>query len=90
MPVTSRYDAGQVRVAPGDILAIYTDGVVEPFAPGGDEFGEARLEALLRRAASQPASEMVQAVLQETLEYTGRPSHEDDFTLMVVKRETGS
>ncbi len=90
MPVTSRYEAGQVQMAPGDILAIYTDGVVEPFAPDGDEFGEARLEALLRRAAGQPASDMVQAVLQETLEYTGQSSHEDDFTLMVVKRETGS
>jgi phosphoserine phosphatase RsbU/P len=86
MPLSGAHDAGQVRVAPGDMLAIYTDGVVEPFAPGGDEFGGARLEALLRRDRAQPASEMVQSVFRETLAYAGRPSHEDDFTLMLVKR----
>ena len=30
---------------------------------------------------------MVQAVHRETLAYTGRASHEDDFTLMLVKRD---
>jgi serine phosphatase RsbU (regulator of sigma subunit) len=87
MPVGGGHEAGRVRVGPGDILAIYTDGVVEPSAPGGAEFGTDRLEALLRRAAGRPAREIVQAVLRETLEYAGRPAHEDDFTLLVVKRQ---
>jgi len=87
MPVSGGPDAGRERLAPGDILAIYTDGVVEPFAPDGDEFGEARLEALLRRAAGRPAGEMVHAVFRETLAFSGRSSHEDDFTLLLVKRD---
>jgi phosphoserine phosphatase RsbU/P len=86
MRVQGTEDAGRVRVAPGDMLAIYTDGVVEPFAPAGDEFGEERLEALLRRDAAQPASQIVETVFRETLAFSGRASHEDDFTLMLVKR----
>jgi serine phosphatase RsbU (regulator of sigma subunit) len=86
MPIRGSREAGAVQLAPGDLLAIYTDGVVEPFAPGGNEFGEARLEALLRRNADQPASRMVRTAFDETLAYAARRSHEDDFTLLVIKR----
>lgn len=89
MPVHGSREAGRVRLEPGDMLAIYTDGVVEPFAPSGDEFGETRLEALLRRDAEQPASRMVRTVFDETLAFAGRASHEDDFTLLLVKRNVG-
>jgi serine phosphatase RsbU (regulator of sigma subunit) len=86
MPITGSREAGRVKLEPGDVLAIYTDGVVEPFAPAGDEFGAARLEALLRRDAAQPASRLVRTVFEETLAFAGRASHEDDFTLLLVKR----
>jgi len=76
-----------VQFEPGDMLAIYTDGVVELSAPIGQEFGAARLESLLRRAAVLPAKDVVQAVVRETLEYSGRLSYEDDFTLLIVKRD---
>jgi phosphoserine phosphatase RsbU/P len=87
MPVSGGREPGRVRLAPGDMLAVYTDGVVEPFAPSGDEFGEARLEALLRRDAALPSSAIVESVYRETLAFAGRASHEDDFTLLLVKRD---
>jgi len=87
MPVTGTEETGRVLLEPGSMLAIFTDGVVEPCAPGGDEFGEARLESLLRQSAALPAAEVVRAVVRETLDFVGRPSYEDDFTLLVVKRD---
>ena len=41
------YEAGEVPLLPGDVLVAFTDGVSEALNPAGEEFGEARLEALL-------------------------------------------
>ena len=65
---------------------IYTDGVVEPSDSAGNEFGQERLEALLRAGASLPAAEIVHEVKRATLLHTGLRAYEDDFTLMIVKR----
>ncbi len=86
-PMPVRAETGSARFEPGDTLAIYTDGVVELAEPGGAEFGPARLESLLRRTSGAPASQVVNAVVRETLDYAGRSSYEDDFTLMIVRRD---
>jgi serine phosphatase RsbU (regulator of sigma subunit) len=36
---------GEISIAPRDLLALYTDGVVEAFSDAGEEFGEARRTA---------------------------------------------
>jgi sigma-B regulation protein RsbU (phosphoserine phosphatase) len=88
MPMAGTQETGRVQLEAGDMLAIYTDGVVEVSAVDGVEFGPARLESLLRRHSGLPAKEVVQTVVRDTLDYTGRSSYEDDFTLLIVKRET--
>ena len=40
----------EVELAPGDVLVLYTDGVLDAALPGGERFGEARLRALVERA----------------------------------------
>lgn len=86
MPVSGSQETGRVRIRPGDLLAIYTDGVVEACAPDGSEFGPARLESLLRRSAAASCNAIVRTVVSETLGYAGRSSFEDDFTLMLLRR----
>src|SRR5260221_12844799 len=51
-------EVGECQLAPGDMLALYTDGITESFDTDGDEFGESRLvDSLLRhRALSPPAA----------------------------------
>ena len=51
------------------------------------EYGIERLEGLLRLSATRPAREMIDAVVRSTRAFTGRDGYEDDFTLVVVKRE---
>jgi phosphoserine phosphatase RsbU/P len=85
-PMPTVPETGRVRLEPGDLLAIYTDAVVDLEASDGAEFGPARLESLLRRSAALPAKEIVKTVVRQTLEFSGRESYDDDFTLLVVKR----
>jgi len=42
------YESGSVTLAPGDLLVIFTDGVIEAINEDGQEFGEGLLLELLR------------------------------------------
>jgi phosphoserine phosphatase RsbU/P len=86
MPVNLPGESGCVVLEPGDVLVVYTDGVVELFDPGGEEYGRQRLEALLRSCAALSASELVSEVKRATIDFRAVAGYEDDFTLMVVKR----
>jgi serine phosphatase RsbU (regulator of sigma subunit) len=84
----TRFDrAASTTIAPGDTLVLYTDGVVELNSTDLVEFGEVRLEGVLRAAAGRSAGDLIRAVVDATRAHAGRASYEDDFTLMVVKRK---
>jgi sigma-B regulation protein RsbU (phosphoserine phosphatase) len=90
MPVAGARETASVRLEPGDVLALYTDGVVEVFAENGDEFGVSRLEQVLRRAGSAGAGHIISAVVKATQSHAGRSDYEDDFTLAVVRKLPGT
>jgi phosphoserine phosphatase RsbU/P len=89
MPVAGRRETASVRLDTGDVLALYTDGVVEVFAEGGDEFGVARLEQVIRAAGPARSSGVISAVVSATQSHAGRSDYEDDFTLVVVRKLPG-
>lgn len=81
------FEPDTVTLEPGDTLALYTDGVVEVMNADGDLFGLERLERVLRQHASRPARALIEAVVDATRAFAGRRGYEDDFTLVIVKRE---
>ena len=80
------YDSASVSLGPGDTLVLYTDGVVEPADASDTEFGTERLERVLRTSVGRRAEQMIGSVLEATRAFTGREGYDDDFTLVVVKR----
>ena len=85
-----RFREGSVRLGPGDSLVLYTDGVVEPTDARDVEFGTDGLEAAVRGKAALPAAEALRAVIEATRAFSGRDGYDDDFTLVVVKRDAAS
>jgi sigma-B regulation protein RsbU (phosphoserine phosphatase) len=85
-----RFREGKVRLEAGDTLVLYTDGVVEPTDEHDTEFGTDRLEAAVRSVAGRPASEALRAVIEATRAFSGRERYDDDFTLVVVKRDAAA
>lgn len=74
------------RLASGESLFLYTDGVTEARASEGMFGAERMLEAFLR---SNPAGgDRLDAVLDALRAFTGGSAHEDDVTLLVLERET--
>ncbi|HJU54675.1 MAG TPA: SpoIIE family protein phosphatase, partial [Pyrinomonadaceae bacterium] len=81
----SCYEQETVQLRPGDLLFCYTDGVTEALNVEGEEFGEARLQALLCTFAHLPAEEVRAAVVERVLAWCrGTPQH-DDLTFVVLK-----
>ncbi len=75
---------GEVTLAPGDILVVYSDGVTEASSDEGEFFGEARLEATLRQHAHLPAGELTRKIAATVHTFSGK-EQEDDLTLLVAK-----
>lgn len=81
----ARYGQGTRTLAPGDLLALYTDGIVEAPDAQGVEFGEDRLVATLRRHQDRDLDEIILKVLGEVERWTGGGAAHDDATLVLVR-----
>ncbi|MBZ5678972.1 MAG: PP2C family protein-serine/threonine phosphatase [Acidobacteriia bacterium] len=78
-----KYEDSVVRLAAGDRLLLFTDGITEASARDGEEFGEERLTNLMRTHAGKSASEMKVALLAEVNAFCAS-QFADDATLIVV------
>jgi sigma-B regulation protein RsbU (phosphoserine phosphatase) len=74
-----------VTLLPGDILALYTDGVTEAMNAAREEFGEHRLAELMRRKANLSPQDLLKELRLALREFTGAQNFKDDLTLVVGK-----
>jgi serine phosphatase RsbU (regulator of sigma subunit)/biotin operon repressor len=75
--------AEETVLLPGDVLALYTDGVTEAFNGEGEEFGEGRLLEALDRHRALTAAALLKAVVDEVRRFSRHEQH-DDITLLVA------
>lgn len=69
----------------GDILVLYTDGVIEAENSLGEEFGMERLSTLIRRGYMLSADELMNHILESVADFSRDVGFEDDATILVVK-----
>jgi len=82
---SSPYDEGVVPLLPDDALVLFTDGVSEAMNRTQEEYGEERLERLLRGVRDRSSEAILEAVHEDVLAHTQGAPQSDDITLMVVK-----
>lgn len=80
-----QFETETVTLEPGDVLALYTDGIIEAMDPQGEEFGQDRLAELVREGAHWSPQELVWSVRQRLQEFTQGQPFADDTTLIVCK-----
>jgi serine phosphatase RsbU (regulator of sigma subunit) len=80
------WDQGTASIAPGDILVLYTDGVIDAQAASGDFFGQERLLEVIQPCRGCSAPNMEQRLLAAIHGFVGDAPRFDDLTLMVVAR----
>jgi sigma-B regulation protein RsbU (phosphoserine phosphatase) len=80
------YDCGGTSLAPGDALFVYTDGVTEAFDAADREYGEERLDRVLRANPGAPPERLLDLVRDDVADFCGPTRLRDDLTVLAVGR----
>ncbi len=80
------YQSGRVLLQPGDLLFIFTDGVVEAVNESEEEYSERRLLPCLQIApADASAAEVLRRVMLDVNTFVGHVRQHDDITCLVLR-----
>ena len=71
----------------GDLLVITTDGFFEWANAQEEQFGEERMEDVIRASREKPPSEIISALYKAVIEFSGGTPQDDDLTAVVIKRK---
>lgn len=80
------YEEKSFQFEPGDLLALYSDGVSEAYDEEENEWGEDRLLQCLRSVSDEAAPRVVAKVFEEIDLFAGAAPQHDDITLLICKR----
>ncbi|MBN2346846.1 MAG: PP2C family protein-serine/threonine phosphatase [Candidatus Aminicenantes bacterium] len=85
------YEERTIPLAGGDVVCVFTDGVLEAQNPTGAEFGEASIADYLCANRQRTAAELGDGLMRRIRAFGRGVKLRDDFTVLIVKvRETGS
>jgi serine phosphatase RsbU (regulator of sigma subunit) len=84
----STYSEKVQQLQPNDVLVWYTDGIVECESPTGEEYGEKRFRAAIRRAAELDPLQMRESVVGAAGQFFGDRPRKDDITMVFARITT--
>ena len=83
----AHYQVGEVQIQAGDLLVIFSDGIVEAADAHEREFGEELLIAAIEENWRNPPTEICNAILARVNAFLGNQAPQDDQTLVVARLE---
>ncbi len=75
----------QIALEKGDLVLLLSDGIPEARSSAGEEFGEERVLAIVRRERARPAAEIIRILMDEARRFSDPDPLQDDMTVVVVK-----
>jgi phosphoserine phosphatase len=79
-------EAEKLRLDPGDVFLVLTDGFFEQASPSGEQLGLARLEEAIVHGASRSARELIESLRVAVEEFARGAPQDDDLTAVAIKR----
>ena len=81
----SQYDEATIALEPGEGLLIFTDGVTEAANPEEEQFGEGRLEDVIRAHRHAGAKPLIDQIVTDVLAFQKTAPVADDLTLVCLR-----
>jgi sigma-B regulation protein RsbU (phosphoserine phosphatase) len=78
-------EGGEAEFAPGDLLAVVTDGVTEALSGDEEEFGDSSVRRALREAAARGAAAALASLVAAVDAWTGAAGCTDDLTALILR-----
>jgi sigma-B regulation protein RsbU (phosphoserine phosphatase) len=82
------YQSGTATLAAGDLLLIFTDGLVEAEDDGEREYGEERMLPVVQSLPSGTAAEALKRIMSSVDAFVGLTRQHDDITCLVLRMTT--
>ena len=79
--------ASRCVLAPGDIFAVFSDGVFESQSVGGERFGQARILRIISEHCGETSATILLELRKSLAEFGGGRLPSDDRTAMIIKRD---
>ena len=80
-----RYEQGNIKMEPGDLLVGFTDGISEAMNPREEEWGEEAMLAELNTLDGQLSKEIIQHIVAAADKFADGAKQHDDMTMIVVR-----
>ena len=81
----THYDSRATRLTPGDLVVIFTDGLVEAVNEQGEEYGVSRLLESLNARPHESAAETLKRLMSAVDTFIGSARQHDDITCLVLR-----
>ncbi len=79
------YEETSARLEPGDLVILYTDGIIEAENREGERFREERLREAILMNSREEAGRIVAGITEAVDRFVGGAPQHDDQTLIVLK-----
>jgi sigma-B regulation protein RsbU (phosphoserine phosphatase) len=83
----ARFEADEITIEPGDMVVLYSDGVLECSSAAGEEFGSSRLLAAVQHAKQMTAHGSLMSLLGAVQDFAAGNPLCDDVSMVVIQRD---
>ncbi|MGE5481099.1 MAG: PP2C family protein-serine/threonine phosphatase [Chloroflexota bacterium] len=82
-----KFRVENISMSPGDLLILYTDGIIEAQNKNEEFYGEGRIIEMARKLNSKTSKEIALSILEDVQKFSSENTYSDDRTLVVIKRD---
>ena len=79
------YQCGHTKLGSGDVLVVFTDGLIEAENAKEEEYGEGRMLGMLQGRSRLPASEILKVLMASADQFVANAPQHDDITCLVMR-----
>ncbi|MCA9286799.1 MAG: serine/threonine-protein phosphatase [Phycisphaerales bacterium] len=83
----TRYEQFGIRLRPGDMVLLYTDGVTESRSPTGELLGEPGLIEMVASIDAGQPGDLVNALVERLANWRGQREGDDDLTILLLHHD---
>lgn len=87
MRLSTLRPAVTLAMQPGDILLLLSDGIYEYHDAGGEQFGETRVEEIVRLHHGESMAQLSASLMDAVQAFAAGAPQDDDMTVVLVKRD---
>ena len=82
-----RYEMFRTKLAPGDLVLLFTDGLFEVEGRNGELFDQERLLAVVRNRMHLPPEDLSKAIINDVKQFSADGTFTDDVCLVIMAFE---